>query len=130
MAATFLFEPLTPALRVVSLLTRRGLALFVRARSGAPPREELFALGLAAAIAAALAWAGSLLVLKPAMGTLDPVTAQAVRLPLAGVVLLATPWGWEAPRHVRAADRATLWRVVRLGRLTAASSVLFVTGIT
>jgi len=44
-------------------------------------------------------------------------------------VLLATPWGWEAPRHVRAADRATLWRVVLLGLLTAASSVLFVTGI-
>jgi uncharacterized membrane protein len=129
MAAILLGEPLTARLGVGSLVTLLGLALIVRARSGAPPREERFALGLAAAIAAALAWAGSLLVLKPAMGTLDPVTAQAVRLPLAGVVLLATPWGWEAPRHVRAADRATLWRVVLLGLLTAASSVLFVTGI-
>ena len=129
MAAIFLGEPLTARMGVGSLVTLLGLALIVRARSGAPPREERFALGLAAAIAAALAWAGSLLVLKPALGALDPVTAQAVRLPLAGVVLLATPWGWEAPRHVRAADRATLWRVVLLGLLTAASSVLFVTGI-
>src|SRR5437879_2325159 len=125
----FLCEPLAARRGRALPVTGRGLARSVGARSGAPPRGERFALGLAGAIAAALAWAGSLVVLTPAMGTLDPVTAQAVRLPLAGVVLLATPWGWEAPRHVRAADRATLWRVVLLGLLTAASSVLFVTGI-
>jgi len=72
-----------------------------------------------------------LLVLKPAMGSLDPVTAQAVRLPLASVVLFATPWGWSAPRQVMAmaTDRAALWRVALLGVITAASSVLFVTSV-
>ncbi|HTY78024.1 MAG TPA: DMT family transporter [Candidatus Bathyarchaeia archaeon] len=128
-AAVFLGESLSVRVGGGSLVTLAGLALIVRARHGERVREERLGMGLAAALVAAVAWAVSLLVLKPAMGTLDPVTAQAVRLPLASVVLFATPWGWSAPRQVMGADRATLGRVVLLGVITAASSVLFVTSV-
>jgi DME family drug/metabolite transporter len=128
-AAIFLGEPLTARVGAGSVVTLVGLALIVRARNGERVREERLGVGLAAAFTAAVAWAASLLVLKPAMGTLDPVTAQAVRLPLAALVLFATPWGWGAPRQVLAADRSMLWRVAILGIVTAASSVLFVTSV-
>jgi len=55
--------------------------------------------------------------------------ATAIGLPLAALVLFATPWGWGAPRQVLGADRSTLWRVVLLGIITAGSSVLFVTSV-
>ena len=63
------------------------------------------------------------------MGSLDAVTAQAVRLPLAGLLLMATPWGWGAPAMMGRVNRGVLARVGLLGAITAASSVLFVTGV-
>jgi DME family drug/metabolite transporter len=128
-AAIFLGEPLTARVGAGSVVTLTGLALIVRARNGERVREERLGVGLVCAFTAAVAWAASLLVLKPAMGTLDPVTAQSVRLPLAALVLFATPWGWRAPRQVLAADRSALWRVAILGVVTAGSSVLFVTSV-
>ena len=128
-AAIFLGEPLTARVGTGSVVTLVGLALIVRARAGERVREERLGVGLACAFTAAVSWAASLLVLKPAMGTLDPVTAQAVRLPLAALVLFATPWGWAAPGQVLAANRSTLWRVAILGIVTAGSSVLFVTSV-
>ena len=128
-AAIFLGEPLSPRVGAGSVVTLTGLVLIVRSRDGEQVREERLAVGLAAAFIAAVAWAASLLVLKPAMGTLDPVTAQSVRLPLAALVLFATPWGWGTPRQVLGADRSTLWRVALLGIVTAGSSVLFVTSV-
>ena len=128
-AAIFLGEPLSPRVGAGSVVTLTGLVLIVRSRDGEQVRKERLGVGLAAAFIAAVAWAASLLVLKPAMGTLDPVTAQSVRLPLAALVLFATPWGWGAPRQVLGADRSTLWRVALLGIVTAGSSVLFVTSV-
>jgi drug/metabolite transporter, DME family len=128
-AALFLGEPLTARVGAGSVVTLSGLALIVRARNGERVREERLGAGIAAAVVAAVAWAVSLLVLKPAMGTLDPVTAQSVRLPLAALVLFATPWGWAAPRQVLTATRSILWRVALLGLVTAGSSVLFVTSV-
>ena len=60
-------------------------------------REEHLGRGLAAALVAAVAWAASLLVLKPALGDLDPITAQAVRLPCHSLVLCRDAVGWGAP---------------------------------
>jgi DME family drug/metabolite transporter len=128
-AAIFLGEPLSARVGAGSVVTLTGLVLIVRSRDGEQVRKERLGVGLAAAFIAAVAWAASLLVLKPAMGTLDPVTAQSVRLPLAALVLFATPWGWGAPRQVLGADRSTLWRVALLGIVTAGSSVLFVTSV-
>lgn len=128
-AAVFLGEPLSARVGAGSVVTLTGLVLIVRARDGERVREERLGLGLAAAFTAAVAWAASLLLLKPALGTLDPITTQAVRLPLASLVLFATPWGWAAPRQVLTADRSTLRRLALLGVITAGSSVLFVTSV-
>lgn len=129
LAAVFLDEPITLAIAAGSLVTLSGLALIVFRRSGDRPREGRTGLGLAAATTASVAWAVSLLLLKPAMGSLDAVTAQAVRLPLAGLVLLATPWGWGAVTQMGRASRGVFLRVAFLGAVTAGSSVLFVTGV-
>jgi drug/metabolite transporter (DMT)-like permease len=129
LAAIFLDEPITLAIAAGSLVTLSGLALIVFTRPGDRPREERTGLGLAAATTASVAWAVSLLLLKPAMGSLDAVTAQAVRLPLAGLVLLATPWGWGAATQMGRASRGVFLRVAFLGAVTAGSSVLFVTGV-
>ncbi len=128
-AALFLGEPLSARVTAGAVVTLTGLAVIVRARNGERVREEHLGRGLAAALIAAVAWASSLLVLKPALGGLDPITTQAVRLPLASLVLFATPWGWGAPRQVLTADRSMLRRVALLGVITAVSSVLFVTSV-
>src|SRR5262249_25885573 len=75
-------EPLNVRVGTGSVVTLSGIALIVRARNGERAHEDRIGIGIAAAVTAAVAWAVSLLVLKPAMGSLDPVTAQAVRLPL------------------------------------------------
>jgi drug/metabolite transporter (DMT)-like permease len=129
LAAIFLDEPITFAVAAGSLVTLSGLALIVFARPAGGPRHGRTSFGLGAATAASVAWAVSLLLLKPAMGSLDAVTAQAVRLPLAGLVLLATPWGWGAAAQMGRAERGVLVRVALLGAITAGSSVLFVTGV-
>lgn len=129
LAAVFLDEPITARVVAGSLVTLSGLALIVLTRPADGSRQGHTRLGLATATAAAAAWAISLLVLKPAMASLDAVTAQAVRLPLAGLLLMATPWGWDAPAQITRADRGVLARVALLGGVTAVSSVLFVTGV-
>ena len=129
LAAVFLDEPIGARVVAGSLVTLSGVALIVLTRPSEGSRPGHARLGFAAATAAAVAWAASLLVLKPAMGSLDPVTAQAVRLPLAGLLLLSTPWGWDAPAQIARVNRGVLARVAILGAITAASSVLFVTGV-
>jgi drug/metabolite transporter, DME family len=129
LAAVFLDEPISARLAVGSVITLSGLAIIVLTRPAEEARPGHTRLGLAAATAAAAAWAGSLLVLKPAMGALDPITAQAVRLPLAGLLLLATPWGWHTPSQLARINRGVLARVALLGAVTAMSSVLFVSGV-
>ena len=52
-----------------------------------------------------------------------------MRLPIAGLALLATPWVWGSLGTVRAAGAPLLGALVLLGVLTAVSSVLFVAGV-
>jgi drug/metabolite transporter (DMT)-like permease len=64
---------------------------------------------------------------KAPLGEVDPVTAQAIRLPVAGLLLL--PWAWTGARRLRRSDRATMARMVVLSLLKTAGSVLFVAGL-
>lgn len=121
-----------PSLQVSvgAVLTLTGLVLTVRARPGgdAPPPARS-RLGLAAAILAALAWAVSVIVLKPALEEVDSVQSQAVRLPLAAALLWVTPWSWSAGPALLRPTRSTVWQLVALGAMSAASSIFFVAGV-
>ena len=66
---------------------------------------------------------------RPEPSEIEPLTAQAVRLPLASVLLWLTPWTWSAVPAMRRAGRGPLVTIGALSVITAASSVLFVAGL-
>ena len=104
LAAAFLDEPLTVPVIVGSLLTLGGIALIVSVRSGDAHPERL-AFGVWTAVVASVAWAVSTVMMKLPLTEIDPLTAQAVRLPLASVLLWLTPWTWGAVGAMRKAGR-------------------------
>jgi drug/metabolite transporter (DMT)-like permease len=128
-AAVFLDEPVTVAIAVGSLVTLAGLVIIVAPWAERAP-EERFWLGVGAAALASLAWAVSTVLVKPPLAEMDPVTAQAIRLPLASMVLWMTPWARSAPRELALSSRGARVRIAALGALTSVSSVMFVAGVT
>ena len=130
LARWFLDEPFTRGHAIGALFTLAGLAIIVGERAdhagnGGGGRAR----GLALALVAAAAWAVSALLIKPALGVVDPVTAQAVRLPVAAAMLWMTPWARGTARGLRR-QGPTAWRLITcLGVLTAVSSVTFVAGL-
>lgn len=90
---------------------------------------EGFEIGLGAALLASLAWAVAVNVLKAPLREIDAVTAQAIRLPIAAVVLWATPWTRGTIRKLKTSETTTHWAMIGLGALTAVSSVMFVAGV-
>lgn len=130
LAAVLVREPVTLPVLAGSALTLGGLALIVTARSAdGQARPERLGAGVAAATVASVAWAVSVIALKPPLAEMDAITAQAVRLPVAGVVLWATPWTRGAAAQLRGSPAGTRWALAGLGVLTAFSSVLFVAGV-
>lgn len=126
LAAVFLGESLTLRLAAGSVVTLGGVGLTTRPGTAA---HERFWLGIAAATLASLAWAASVVVLKPSLGEVDAIQAQAVRLPVAAALLWMTPWSWGGAISLRRQKPRTLWRLLALGGLTAVSSILFVAGV-
>jgi drug/metabolite transporter (DMT)-like permease len=129
LAAAVLDEPITPAIAAGSLLTLGGLALIVLSRDGADPRPQRFWPGVGAASLASLAWAVSVIMLRAPLREMDPLAAQAIRLPMAGLLLCAMPPVWGAAGTLRRAPRRVVTTVLVLGVLSAVSSVLFVAGV-
>src|SRR5437667_10151369 len=60
---------------------------------------------------------------------MEAMTAQAIRLPLAALVLWATPWARAAAGSLRRIGGAALARLAVLSVVTALSSVMFVAGV-
>jgi drug/metabolite transporter (DMT)-like permease len=129
LASVFLGEALTVRVALGSLVALTGLVLTVAAKADQRAERAHFWRGVAAATVAAFAWAGSVILLKPSLKEVDPINAQAIRLPVAAAMLWATPWTWRAAAPLRAHGWATLWSLLALGVLTALSSIMFVTGI-
>jgi drug/metabolite transporter (DMT)-like permease len=129
LAAALVGEPLTIPVVLGSLITLAGIALIVAARPSEPAPEGRLWTGVGAATLAALAWAVSVILLKAPLAETDAVTAQAVRLPIAGAVLLATPWGWSTPAELGRSDLALAGRLLLVSAVTVASSVFFVAGL-
>lgn len=133
LAALFLDEPMTPRVALGSALTLGGIGLIVApgrepAPAGAGDVDGWWA-GVAGAAVAAVAWGVSAVLMKAPLREVDPVTAQAVRLPIAGALLLATPWARGALSRLGAGDRRALGVIAVLSALTAFSSVLFVASL-
>jgi drug/metabolite transporter (DMT)-like permease len=127
-AAVFLNEPVTAPIAVGSLVTMAGLVLIVAPWAERAP-EERFWFGVSAAAIASLAWAVSTVLVKPPLSEMGPVTAQAIRLPVASMVLWLTPWARSVPRAFVRSSRAVQIRIAILGAITSVSSVMFVAGV-
>lgn len=130
LALAFFDERITPAVAAGTLVTLGGLGLIVSERS--PVAEDAGgerARGLTLALVAAASWGVSAALMKPPLSEIDPVTIQAVRLPLAAVALWLTPWARGAVGRVRGRLATLGPSILLLGVLTAVSSVTFLFGL-
>ncbi len=127
LAAVALREPITLPVAAGTLLTLAGLVLIVGARAVGEPVVRPDWWGIGAAALASLAWALSVVMMKRPLDEVDPITAQAIRLPLAGLMLWATPWARRAAPGLRGGP--VVARLAVLSLLSAASSVMFVGGL-
>ena len=128
LAAAFLGEPITLPIAAGALLTLSGIVLIVAPWAERAP-DERFAFGVGTATLASLAWAVSVVLVKAPLREMDAVTAQAIRLPLAALVLWATPWARAAAGGLGRLGGAALTRLAALSVLTVLSSVLFVASV-
>src|SRR5262249_47534575 len=129
LAAVILGESLTSRIAVGAIVTLGGVSLTIRSRPADGAAGSSFWPGVGAATLASVAWAVSVIVLRPALAEVDAVRAQAVRLPVAAALLWATPWTWSARASLTRHGAGARWRLLTLGALTAVSSILFVEGV-
>lgn len=127
LAAALYGERITTPIAAGTLLTLGGVALIVSMRTDARPERLWF--GVGAAVVASIAWAVSTVMMKMPLHEIEPLTAQAIRLPLASALLWLTPWARGAGTALRRAGRGPLVRMAVLSVITAASSVLFVASL-
>lgn len=127
-AAAFLNEPVTVPIAVGSLVTMAGLVIIVAPWAERAP-EERFWFGVGAAVLASLAWAISTVLVKPPLAEMSATTAQAIRLPVASMVLWLTPWARSVPGAFARSGRSVQIRIAVLGVITSVSSVMFVAGV-
>jgi drug/metabolite transporter (DMT)-like permease len=127
LASVLYGERITTPIAAGTLLTLGGVALIVGVRAEARPERLWF--GVWTAVVASVAWAVSTVMMKTPLTEIDPLTAQAIRLPLASALLWLTPWTRGAGAALRAAGPGPLLRIGALSAITAASSVLFVASL-
>ena len=127
LAAAFFGEVITTGVALGTLLTLSGVGVIVSSRTESRPERLWF--GVWTAVLASVAWAVSTVMMKPPLREIEPLTAQAVRLPLASVLLFLTPWTRGAAAALRDGGRGPLLRMGVLSVVTAFSSVLFVASL-
>jgi len=128
LAAALFGEAITVPVALGTLLTLSGVGVIVSVRSGEARPERLW-FGVWTAVLASAAWAISTVMMKPPLREIEPLTAQAIRLPLASLLLWLTPWTRGATAALRHSGRGPLLRIGVLSMVTAASSVLFVASL-
>jgi drug/metabolite transporter (DMT)-like permease len=123
-------ERITTPIAMGTLVTLAGLALIVSERTAAAGGESGEARrGLGLALLSAVTWGVSPVMMAPAIAEVDPVSIQAVRLPLAAGVLWITPWSRGAGARVRRDLRAVGPLLLVIGALTALSAVTWVAAL-
>src|SRR5256712_3307332 len=128
-AAAFRGEPVTLPVAAGTLLTLGGIVLIVAPWAARAP-DERFWFGVGAATLASLAWAVSVVLLRAPLREMEAMTAQAIRLPLAALVLWATPWARAAAGSLPPIGGAALARLAVLGGGAALGSVVFSARVT
>ena len=128
LAAVFLDEPLTVPIVLGTLMTLGGLVLIVMAKVDATAEGRPW-LGIGAAALASVGWAVSVVLMKAPLREVEPVLAQAIRIPVAALLLWCTPWARGAAGALWASRGDVLARFSILSALTAVSSVMFVASI-
>ena len=126
----WLGEPITAMIFAGAVVTLGGLALIVTEKAPVAPgqagqRER----GLALALLAAGAWAISATLVRPPLREIDPITAQAVRVPVAALVLWTAPWARGAGRRLREHLREAGPLLLLISALTVVSAVTFVAAL-
>ena len=124
LAALLLGERLSGPIVVGGLLTLAGLGLIVMARVE-PPGEPRPWRGVVEALLAALAWGVSVVALRVPLDEIDPVSAQAIRLPVGAVMLWVTPWALRGAPALLRGGWPLFVRLLALAALTAVSSVMY-----
>ena len=124
LAALLLGERLTAAIIVGGLLTLAGLVLIVVARTDAPDQPRPWR-GVVEALLAALAWGVSVVALRVPLDEIDPVSAQAIRLPVGALILWVTPWAMRGVPVLIRGGWPLFLRLIALAVVTAVSSVLY-----
>jgi drug/metabolite transporter (DMT)-like permease len=127
LAAALFGEVITLGVALGTLLTLTGVGVIVSSRTEARPERLWF--GVWTAVLASVAWAVSTVMMKPPLREIEPLTAQAIRLPLASVLLFLTPWARGTIAALRDGGRGPLLRMGALSVITAFSSVLFVASL-
>jgi drug/metabolite transporter (DMT)-like permease len=133
--AVWLFgERVTPLVAAGSVVTLGGLVLIVSERAspdapGGGPGAAGRRRGLGLALLAALAWAVSAILIRGPLERIDPLSVQAVRLPLTALLLGLTPWARGTLAGVWRLRATAGWRLAALGLLTAASAASYVVGL-
>jgi len=124
LAAVLLGETLTVPIIVGGLLTLAGLVLIVMARMEAPGEARPWR-GVVEALLAALAWGVSVVALRVPLDEIDPVSAQAIRLPVGALILWVTPWALRGVPVLLRGGWPLFGRLVALAAMTAVSSVMY-----
>jgi len=124
LAALLLGERLTAPIVTGGLITLAGLVLIVMARAEAPGQPRPWR-GVVEALLAALAWVVSVVALRVPLDEIDPVSAQAIRLPVGALILWVTPWALRGAPVLLRGGSPLFGRLVVLAAVTAVSSVLY-----
>jgi drug/metabolite transporter (DMT)-like permease len=133
LAVALLGEPIGQVSAVAIAATLTGVYLVARPAKEAPAEYvstgRTYGMGVAMAVAAALAWSASAVLLRPALERVDIWTASAVRAPIAALVLwlFAARVGALPERaHLR---RMSLLLIASTGALNVLATVLFLASV-
>jgi drug/metabolite transporter, DME family len=115
----------------VYLVALRDVRRAARSAVGSGDADgRAFARGVLFAVGAALCWAVAPILLRPALDQVDPVLANAIRLPAACLVLIALSLRGSAPvRHPFAYGRRTAGLLALAGLCNGLSSILWLIGL-
>ncbi|HSB81029.1 MAG TPA: DMT family transporter [Candidatus Methylomirabilis sp.] len=113
---------------ILAVLGGLGLVISGRGQEG-PRATRAWRRGLRLVFLAAVAWAISATLVKPALLQLPVLAGTALRIPMAGLVLWLTPWTRGTLDAIRASSRDERWRLATVCLLNAVGSALFTIAI-